>query len=145
MFQGFQRYIICYFWMQGSKDMNYTRFNSILIWNSILNLFWFGSWHVACFNSRIPVHVDRRFRPLDLKKRERSRSTRTRSLKWTVLAHWFKIQRLRLKGRELTWIGLGFRWAVPVRARRGRSPASFWHLLDDGRVMMRFGMTPGSR
>jgi hypothetical protein len=93
---------------------------------------------MACFNSRIPVRADSRFRPLDLKRRERSRSDRTDSLKWIYPICWIEIGRSGKKKRGRGYM-LGFRQRIPVRACRRWMAVTFRWLLDDSETTTAFG------
>jgi hypothetical protein len=74
------RCIICYFWTQESKDMNFARLGSNLIHNSILNFVLTRSWHVSVCYWPIPICLDHHRGALDLIRSGCTRSSRTGSI-----------------------------------------------------------------
>jgi hypothetical protein len=109
--------------------MDFIRFNWNLIWISILNLFWIGSWHMSQHNRPVLIRLDHACELLDLKGLGWIWLKDTPSIKWFVLERLIKIQRLRFKREGAHRGGLGFRRGTSVRRTGGRSPASsggFW-------------------
>jgi hypothetical protein len=70
----------------------------------------------------IPFRVDKGCEPSDLMRSERPRSTRTRSLKWTVLERGISIWWLGLKRRGPAHLARVLAW----NRRRGRAGRVLW-------------------
>jgi hypothetical protein len=114
-FLGFQRHIICNFWIYRTKDMIFASFRNFLFY--FLNRFLFnrGTGHVAWCHWLIPVRPDLLPEPLDLK-----------SIWWSRLFH-------------TDWV----KWSIVAAEERGRgsSPIRVLGVVGDGIAVLRWSST----
>jgi hypothetical protein len=126
---AFQWYIICNFSSCRLKDMIFQRLGTNLIQISNLNRVWTREGHVASSYWPVPIRLDHGRGPLDLKRRGRSRSAGTGSLKWTDLVLQVQIGRTRLNRGGRGYLGFTadwWRWGLLPGSWRQRCSGDFW-------------------